>query len=91
MGGRTRQADLASFAAIGAVVKTVEAETDAMLALADAAVTFALAIGFRFVADRTQRGSHMNWTISEPDWMPQGQSRDAAASLATGESATSGA
>ena len=53
MGGRVRKADFASVATIGAVVKTVEAETHAVLTEADAAVAVALAIRFRPVTDRT--------------------------------------
>jgi hypothetical protein len=53
MGGRVRDADFASVATIGTVVKTVEAEAHAVLAEADAAVAVALAIRFRPVTDRT--------------------------------------
>ena len=53
MVGRVREADFASVATIRTVVKTVEAETHAVLTEADAAVAVALAIRFGLVADRT--------------------------------------
>ena len=45
-----READIASFPAIRAIVEAVHAETNALHALADGAVSFASALVFRLVA-----------------------------------------
>jgi hypothetical protein len=56
-----RQGDIAGFAAIWAVVQTVSAKADVVLAFADGAILFAGAIFFRLIAhcamDRTGHGS----------------------------------
>jgi hypothetical protein len=48
---------VARFPAVGAIVKPVNAQADAVLAFADGAVAIAFAVGFRFVALRAHDGA----------------------------------
>ncbi len=59
---------VAGFAAIRAIVESVDAHPDILLRLAEAAIFFARALSFRLVTLRTQ-GNHCGPLPAEPGWL----------------------